>query len=135
LPRLGGGRSWGGEESGAVAEGQAQQGEGCGWAVAEDEGFGGVWGVDEETAIGGAVLKVGGGVESDSVGECGGCGDDSVDQDAVGGGGGAGGAVGEEGVEGGVRAIQEAGPEDAGLGGQLAEGGHDGWMGGGGHGG
>jgi hypothetical protein len=81
--------------------------------VAEDEGFGGVRGVNEEAAIGGAVLKVGGGVESDAVGEGGGGGDDGVDQDAVGGGGGAEGAVGEEGEEGGVRAIQEAGPEDA----------------------
>lgn len=135
MPRLGGGRSWGGEESGAVAESQAKQGEGGGWAVAEDEGFGGVRGVDEEAAIGGAVLEVSGVVESDSVGECGGGGDDSVDQDAVSGCGGTEGAVGEECKEGGVRAIQEAGPEDAGLGGQLAEGGHDGWMGGGGHGG
>jgi hypothetical protein len=81
--------------------------------VAEDEGFGGVRGVDEEAAIGGAVLEVGGGVESDAVGEGGGGGQNGVDQDTVGGGGGAGGAVGEEGVEGGVRAIQEAGPEDA----------------------
>jgi hypothetical protein len=81
--------------------------------VAENEGFRGVRGVDEEAAIGGAVLKVGGGVESDAVGEGGGGGDDGVDQDAVGGGGGAGRAVGEEGEEGGVRAIQEAGPEDA----------------------
>jgi hypothetical protein len=47
--------------------------------VAEDEACGGVRGVNEEAAVGGAMLKVGGGVESDAVGEGGGGGQDGVD--------------------------------------------------------